>query len=329
MPKQLLDLVGGRSLLAQTVDRLHGLIPADRIFVITNRDLVDACRAAVPELPPENVVGEPVGRDTAAAVALGAALVKMRDPRGVFCILPADHVLGDLESFRTTLGEAMGLAGREDVLITIGIPPAAPVTGYGYIETGESLGGIFLKARRFVEKPSLDKAQEYLAGGRHFWNSGMFIWSLRAIENAFRRHRPVLAEMLQTLAASRDLDADIEAEYPTLDKISIDYAVMEKAPNIVMARGAFAWDDVGSWTALENHIPKDEDGNVAIGPCAQMECGGNIIYSKDRLTALIGVRNMIVVQSEGVTLVCARDRAQDIKKVVERLRSDGRFDEVL
>lgn len=335
-PKQLLSLVGERSLLAQAVDRLEGLIPPERVYVITNEDLVEASGKAAPELPPENIIGEPFGRDTAAAAALGAALVKAKDPAASFCILTADHIIGDLDLYRATLSEGLDLAQREEVLITIGIQPAEPSTAYGYIEaTNEtySAAGIhFLKADRFVEKPDARTAKEYLDSGRFFWNSGMFVWSVHALQAALARHRPVLAEMIDRLVPTvgkGDFLPALAKEYEALEKISIDYALMEKADNILMARGTFAWDDVGSWPALENHFDPDAEGNIAIGDCAAVEADGNIVYSKGRLTALIGVKDLVVVQAEDVTLICPRERAQDIKKMVEKLRQTGGYDHVL
>lgn len=335
-PKQLLSLVGEKALLAQAVDRLEGLIPHERILVITNQDLVEATRKAAPYLPPENIVGEPVGRDTAPAVALAAALVKARGPHGVFCILTADHIIGTLDVYRSTLRDSLEVAARENVLITIGIQPTEPATGYGYIQTGERYHfdgrTLFHRARRFVEKPDIATAKTYVASGEYAWNSGMFIWSVQSIESAMLKHRPGIGAIINIIrdgAKNGKLQETLTAVFSTVEKISIDYAVMEKADNIIVAKGVFAWDDVGSWTALENHFPKDDDHNTLIGRCVTIDAKGNIVFSKDRLTTLIGVNDTIVVQSEGVTLVCPRDRAQDIKQLVMKLRASGSYDEVL
>lgn len=335
-PKQLLSLVGGKPLIVRAVDRLEGVIPPERVYVITNADTVAATREVAPELPPENIIGEPIGRDTAAAIALGAALVKARDPGGAFCVLTADHIMGDLDVFRSTIREGLSLASREDLLITIGIRPAFASTGYGYIESGESLaeneGVVFLRARRFVEKPDRKTAEEYISSGRFFWNSGMFIWSVRAFASALRKHRPVLADLIERLApvaGTPGFEQAMGEAYERLEKISIDYALMEKADNIAMARGEFAWDDVGSWTALENHLPRDAAGNVAVGSVEELDASGNIVVSDGRLTALVGVKDMIVVHAAGATLVCRKDKAQSVKKIVEKLRASGRYDEVL
>lgn len=335
-PKQLLALVGDKPLIAQAVDRLDGLIAPENVFVVTNADLVEATRQAAPMLPPENIVGEPIGRDTAAAVACGGALVAAKDPNGVFAVLTADQVMGNLDVFSATLAGGMDLAEQNDILVTIGIEPAFPSTGFGYIESGDeygTAGGVqFNKAIRFVEKPDEVTAQSYLDTGKFFWNSGMFIWSVPALEKAFSAHCPEMKELMDVLtayAARGEMVQGLDATYPKLGKISVDYALMEKADNIVMACGTFVWDDVGSWPALEGHFPQDGAGNTQIGCCELMDSKNNIIYSKDRLTAVIGVDDLIVVQAEGVTLVCPKDRAQDIKQMVVALREKGGYEELL
>ncbi len=335
-PKQLLALVGDKPLIAQAVDRLEGLVPPENVFVVTNAELVDATRAAAPLLPPENIVGEPVGRDTAAAVACGGALVKAKDENGVFSVLTADQVMGDLDVFSATLRSGMDLAEQNDILVTIGIEPTFPSSGFGYIESGAAFASEenieFRKAVRFVEKPNEATANEYLSTGRFYWNSGMFIWSIPALEKAFTAHCPEMAGLMKTLtgyAKDGKIAEGMDATYPDLGKISVDYALMEKADNIVMACGTFAWDDVGSWPALESHFPQDENGNTKIGQVETLNADGNIVLSKDRLTAVIGVKDLIIVQADGVTLVCPKDRAQDIKQMVAALRENGGCDELL
>ncbi len=335
-PKQLLALVGDKPLIAQAVDRLEGLVPPENIFVVTNAELVDATREVTPLLPSENIVGEPIGRDTAAAVACGGALVKAKDKNGVFAVLTADQVMGNLDVFSATLKGGMDLAEQNDVLVTIGINPTFPSTGFGYIESGDMIasqdGVEFRTAVRFVEKPDEATASEYLSAGTFYWNSGMFIWSVQALEKSFAAHCPEMKALMDTLAGYASdgrIVEGMDATYPNLRKISIDYALMEKADNIVMACGTFAWDDVGSWPALESHFPKDESGNTKIGTVETLNADGNIVYSKDRLTAVIGVQDLIVVQAEGVTLICPKDRAQDIKQMVVALREKGNFEELL
>lgn len=335
-PKQLLSLVGDEPLVAQAVRRLETLVAPERVFIVTNADLVGSIRAVVPSLPAENIVGEPFGRDTAAAVTLGAALVATRDPGAAFCVLTADHVIKDAARFRRTLGDAFRMAMSSDCLVTIGIKPAFPSTGYGYVECAEAIPfegeTRFFKALRFVEKPDAETARQYAASGRYSWNSGMFIWSLTALGRAFGRHSPALGGLLKRLkpaVGAPDFAGRLRTEYERIEKISIDYAVMEKADNIVMARCDFDWDDIGSWTALENHFPRDEAGNVVAGCAETMDAKGNIVFSRDGLTALVGVDNLVVVRSGPVTLVCRRDSVQDVKKLVQKLRAQGRFGEWL
>jgi len=335
-PKQLLALVGDKPLIAQAVDRLDGVVPPENVFVVTNADLVEATQKAAPMLPPENIVGEPIGRDTAAAVACGGALVAANDPDGVFAVLTADQVMGNLDVFAATIKGGMELAETHEILVTIGIQPTFPSTGFGYIEAGDDFetaeGVQFKKAVRFVEKPDEPTAQSYLETGQFLWNSGMFIWSVPTLRNAFEKHCPEMKNLMDELsgyAARGEIFQGLETIYPTLGKISVDYALMEKADNIVTACGTFLWDDVGSWPALEGHFPKDDNGNTLIGDCRTFDSSGNIIYSKDRLTAVIGAENLVVVQADGVTLVCPKHRAQDVKQMVTALREEGRRNELL
>ena len=327
-PKQLLALAGGKPLILQAVDRLRGIVPPERTLIVTNQALATTIREMVGEGSPVGVLGEPVGRDTAAAIAAGAAWIKRRDPNAVFCVLTADHIIGDLPVFRDTLTRGLALCAQRDVLMTIGIEPSGPSSAYGYIEAGdlwEKSGSIeFFIAKRFVEKPDAKTAEEYLATGRYAWNSGMFAWSVRSIQKAFSEFRPVLADKIEAWSASADdraFQAALERDFPGLEKISIDYAVMEKAKNIVVCKGAFAWDDVGSWPALEAHLPKDGQGNAALGDVEILESGDNIVVSEGRLTALVGVRNLVVVQADGVTLVCEKNRSQELKALLAKLRA--------
>ena len=335
-PKQLLRLLGERTMLQMAVDRISESMPIENILVLTNQSLVDASRAAAPELPPENIIGEPVGRDTAPAVALSCALIAERNPKAVFSILTADQVMKQIPLFRKTIEEAGNIAAAEEVIVTIGIQPREASTSFGYIETAEeyeSRSGIdFLKAKRFVEKPDIDTARQYIECGNYLWNAGMFIWSADTLYKGLERHSPHLAGMIDRLrpaVGENDFIERVKNEYSRLEKISIDYALMEKSENIVVARGTFEWDDLGSWPALANHIDPDPDGNVIVGDLASIDAKSNIVYSQDRLTALIGVEGLVVVQAEGVTLVCPRERAQDVKRMVNKLAAAGGNEEVL
>lgn len=335
-PKQLLDLAGGKPLILQAVDRLDGLVPSERILIVTNQSLVEPIRTMLGQGSAVGVLGEPVGRDTAAAIAAGAAWIKRRDPDAVFCVLTADHVIGDLPTFRDVLARGLELCASNDVLMTIGIEPAEPSSAYGYIEAGalwRKAGSVeFFRVQRFVEKPTVEKAREYLATKRYAWNSGMFVWSVRNVQKAFAEFRPVLADKIEAWSAcanEAEFIRALERDFPGLDKISIDYAVMEKAQNIVICKGTFAWDDVGSWPALESHLPRDDHDNAVKGDVETLDSARNIVVSDGRLTALVGVDDLVVVQAEGVTLVCSKERSQDIKGLLARLRGQSNRENIL
>ncbi len=331
-PKQFISLFGGRPLLSLAVERLHGLVPADRIFIITAERLVEDTAAAAWNVPRANIIGEPCKRDTAPAIAVACGLVRQRDPDGIVCILTADQLMSDVETFRLTLSDSIKVAAREEVIVTMGIQPDYAATGFGYIEAGDALETrtvtLFHKARRFVEKPDAYTAARYVESGKYYWNAGMFIWKTGTMRKALGEHAPELAQLCDGVAEAGspdDLDALLRRAYPPLRAISIDYAVMEHAQNIVMARGSFGWDDVGSWPSVAGHFSADLDGNVVIGSCEQLEAQNNIVVSENRLTALIGVRGLVVVQSENATLICPRDRAEEVKKLLRRIaeRPDG------
>lgn len=335
-PKQLLALAGDKPLIVQAVERLEGVVRPDHILIVTNAALVEPIRELLGPESPVSILGEPVGRDTAAAIAAGAAWIQQRNHDAVFCVMTADHIIGDLPIFKASLAQGLELCANHDILMTIGITPSEPSSAYGYIEAGDlwnQVGGIeFFRAKRFVEKPTVEVAKEYLATERYSWNSGMFIWSLESLRKALKSFQPELAERVGDWAhceSEADFQNALERDFPALPKISIDYAVMEKADNIMVCRGTFAWDDVGSWPALEAHLPQDSAGNAIRGDVEALSSARNIIVSEKRLTALVGVENLIVVQTEGVTLVCGKDHAQDIKQLIARLRAQKNREGVL
>ena len=328
-PKQLLPIVGDKAMLAQTVERLESLVPVKNIFVITNSEQRAAVLEVCPELDPKKVIGEPVGRDTAAAVGLATILVKQEDPNASFAMLPADAVIHDADGFRSTLETAFNAAETNPLLVTIGIKAAYPATGYGYIQQGERLSqapddAVFY-VKRFVEKPKLEVAKSYLESGDYFWNAGMFVWSVASISAKLEKHTPSLWNALKAiddgLNKSVSIDQLMATHYPNLEKISIDYAIIEKADNIAMVESQFDWDDVGEWPAVERHYPVDEMGNVARGLVNLQQSKNNIVFSRDEnhLIALLGVQDLIVVKTEDATLVCHKEKAQDIKALVKTI----------
>ena len=328
-PKQLLPIVGDQAMLAQTIDRLDGLVPAKDVFVITNVEQRAAVLEVCPELDPAKVIGEPVGRDTAAAVGLATILVARENPNASFAMLPADAVIHNAEGLRSTLETAFAAAEANPVLATVGITAAFPATGYGYIQQADALGEFAGRAvfnvKRFVEKPDLATAQSYLDSGDYFWNAGMFVWSVASITAELAKNTPSLWSALQAidsgLAAGTAIDPLLEAHYPSLEKISVDYAIIEKAENVVMVESGFDWDDVGEWPAVERHYPADESGNVVRGSTHIQDSSNNIVFSRDddHLIALLGVQDLIVVKTDDATLVCHKDKAQEIKALVQAI----------
>jgi mannose-1-phosphate guanylyltransferase len=326
-PKHLLPIVGDAPMLAQTVDRLEGLVPPEDVFIITNAEQREAVLESCPKLLSERVIGEPQGRDTAAAVGLAALLVEHAHSGAAFALLPADHVIIDGAGFRAVLEGAFEAAESDDSLVTIGIQPNFPSTGYGYLKQGEtvkSCSRAVHRVERFVEKPDLQKAEQYLDQGVYFWNAGMFVWRPSVILSAIQKYAPELSSGLDKLSQSWQKSGSIveamQQVYPHLQKISIDYAVMEKAEGVVMLESAFDWDDVGEWPAIARHYPADADGNVFKGKGVAIDSSGNLSYAeKGHTISLLGVKDLIVVQSNDATLVCHKDYAQQVKGLAQKV----------
>ena len=334
-PKQLVTLLGNRSFLQQAVDRVLPLVPLKNIYIITNAVQAPQVRKQLPKLPKQNVVAEPVGRDTGAAVTLGAASVGQRSTSAVMAVLPADHVIPEEKKFQQVLADSFDLASRGQVIVTIGIKPTEPATGYGYIRVGNTLPppqGVkpykttFFKAEQFVEKPNFDRALEYVNSGQYRWNAGMFVWSFVTITQGLEKHQPELGAACQRwlkVAGTPKLDRALAKEYPGLKKISIDYALMEHAQNVVVADGSFAWDDLGSWTALARHLKQDAEGNCAVGDFIHVDGARNIIFdarTKNRTPiAVVGLRDSILVQTDDAVLLAHKSQAQKVKEMVKKL----------
>jgi mannose-1-phosphate guanylyltransferase len=346
-PKQLIKLLGDRSFLQQAVDRVSPLVPMKNIFIITNEVQAPEVRKQIPKLPKENVIAEPVGRDTCAAVTLGAALVGARSTTGVMAVLPADHVIPDGKKFQQVLSDAFDLAARGQAIITIGIKPTEPATGYGYIQTGPELPTppgakktktTFFKAERFVEKPHFEKALEYLNSGQYRWNAGMFVWSFVTVTEGLQKHQPEMYAACQrwfkVATKPAKLAKVLAKEYPDIKRISIDYALMEHAQNVIVADGAFEWDDLGAWNALSRHIKSDPEGNCAVADFIHVDGARNIIYdarSKDRRTpiAVVGLRDSILVQTDDAVLLAHKSQAQKVKELVKRMSEDAKLKKLI
>lgn len=325
-PKHLLPIVGDQPMIAQTVERLEGLVQPERIFILTNAEHISAVSNACPQVPPAQIIGEPVGRDTAPAAALAALLVRRHDSQGVLALLAADAAIHDATGFRRTLGAAFAAAAREDYIYTVGIPPAYAATAYGYLrlgkKLGESEGSPWFQVDKFVEKPNQVTADGYIQDGNYLWNAGMFVVRAAVLESAFSQHAPAIAEGMKDLNTRLDKGATLidalGAVYPGLTKISVDFAVMEKADKVAVFKAAFDWDDVGEWPALIRHGKPDATGNITRGEVALHEAHGNIVVTESgHLVALLGVDDLVVVQTADATLVCPKSRAQELKKLLQ------------
>jgi mannose-1-phosphate guanylyltransferase len=344
-PKQLVTLLGDRSFLQQAVDRVLPLVPLKNIIIVTNAVQVPQVRKQLPKLPKQNIIAEPVGRDTCAAVTLGAAVVGQRSTSAVMAVLPADHVIPEEKKFQQVLADSFDVAGRGQVIVTIGIKPTEPATGYGYIRVGNALPPpqgapsyktAFFKAEQFVEKPNFDKALEYLNSGIYRWNAGMFIWSFVTITQGLEKHQPELAAACQRwfkAAGTPKLDKVLAKEYPEIKRVSIDYALMEHAQNVVVADGAFEWDDLGSWTALGRHLKADPEGNCAVGDFLHVDGARNIIFdarTKNRTPiAIVGLRDSIMVQTDDAVLLAHKSQAQKVKELVKKLAEDPKHKKLM
>ena len=331
-PKQLLNLYGDATMLQQTVARIAPLVPPGRVLIITGSDQADAVRAQLPDVPPGNVVAEPCPRDTAPCVGLAAAIVAKRDPDGTMIVMPADHVISPPEPFLRTVRAAVAVVDADPTaFVTFGIKPTHAETGYGYIERGERIGapdGIALhKVAQFREKPDRVTAERFLADGRFAWNSGIFLWRARAILDALATHRPAIAASLDRIAPALGTDdetAVIGREFPGMERIPIDKAVMEKATNVRVMEVVYDWNDVGDWRALTALVPPDASGNTAQGPVHLVETTNTIVVSDGGgLIATLGVDDLVIVQSGGATLVARKDQLDKLKALVEGLDKAG------
>lgn len=326
LPKQFLAVAGKKSLIAETAARLGTLVPPERRLVVAGEEHVALVRKALRNLPPENILAEPVARNTAPCVAWAALEVEKRSPGAVHAVFPADHVIGPAKTFRKTLQAAAEEARTSGALVTFGIRPTFPATGYGYIEQSNEVsrhGSLPVYAvARFVEKPDRARAEQFISAGRFLWNSGMFVWTTTAILSEMRRSTP---ELMRALEKTRD-NAEIVRIYPTLPSVSVDVAVLEKAQSVRVIPADFNWSDVGAWPALPETLPLDAAQNCIAGGATLLveDAKGCVAYGKrGELIALLGVEDVIVVRAGNALLVARKDRAQDVKKIVTRLEKEG------
>src|SRR6266516_3973946 len=325
-PKQLLRLVSERTLLEETVARLEGFVPTERILILTNIEQEKAVRDLLKAFPKQNIIAEPAHRDTAAAVALGAGWIAARDHSATMLVLPADHVIADRAAFQETMKTAAAAAEETGALITIGIKPTWACPGFGYIEQGEPVrlrsdGKIAVhRVVRFREKPNVDLAESFLRKGNFRWNAGMFVWSVPTVLSEFNRHAPELADFISQVRSPKDLDKVLHERFAKLPRISFDYAIMEKTEHVLVVEASFDWDDVGSWQAVAHYFKKDEQGNAANSALTALDSSDNIIFNDGETTvALLGVHNLVVVRTGDAILICHRHQAEKIKNLVGKL----------
>jgi mannose-1-phosphate guanylyltransferase len=319
-PKHHLALFSERTLLSATLDRLAGFVPPERTLVLTGVDQADAVQRLLPELPPENLVVEPLRRDTGAAMALAAGLLARRNPDATAIVLPADHHIPSLESFQYTLRRAVAAARLHSTIVTIAIPPDWPCPGFGYLELGKAHAAP-LSARpvlRFHEKPSLEVATEYLRRGNFLWNAGMFVWPVNVLKQALDDTAPELARFFEALKLTADLEGFLAEHFAAVPKISFDYAVMEKLSGALAVDADFSWDDLGGWPAAGKYLPKDVENNASNAPLRTLDSRDNIVFSSDSTqhVALLGISDTIVVNTGDALLVCAKERAEHIKHLL-------------
>jgi mannose-1-phosphate guanylyltransferase len=337
-PKQLINIVGKSTMLQQTVERLRPLIPAERIWSVTNAEQTIALRKQLPASARKKVLTEPLGRNTAAAIALAAVHIRhAAKGDALMAVLPADHYISQPERYREVVRAALEVARTEEHMVVLGIPPTRPETGFGYIERREppfSVTGfqVFL-VRRFTEKPELNLAKEYVASGMYQWNAGMFFWRLSTFLNALKKFLPKTYELIELLSShigKRSYDAQLKQIYPKLENISVDYAILEKAATatesasevksqVFVIPAEVGWSDIGSWNAVYELITKRPGENILAGLGQTLDAEGNFLWSPGKFIAAIGVRDLVVVETQDALLICPRDRAQDVAKIVKSL----------
>lgn len=335
-PKQFLKLGGDRTLMQSAVDRILPMIPWERIIVVTNAAYTEEVRAQLPQIPSSNIIAEPMKRDTAAAMALGSLVAQYADPEAVVVNMASDHVLKDSDEYRRVITAAADLAANKEYLVTVGITPTSPNVNFGYIEVADEIerhqNYPVLRVESFKEKPDKATAEKFLKSGNYYWNANMYTWHVDTIFDAFARHMPAMMPHLEQIRAAIGTDqfaTVLDLAYREIEKISIDYAISEKAQNLVLIEGDFGWDDVGLWSTVYQLGEKDANQTVAVregsdlSPILAVNSERNLISTNKRLVALLGVSDLVVVDSDDVILVLPREQAADVKKVVELLKEQG------
>ena len=323
-PKQLIKIFGDKTMIQDTVGRLDGLVPKENIFIITNKVQREEIINQLPDIPEKNILVEPFGRNTAACIGLASIMIEEKSKDAITIVLPADHIIKDTVSFQKTITSAAKFANESKGLVTIGIIPTRPETGYGYIQFDDSIVTDNIhKVLTFAEKPNYATAVRFLESGDFLWNSGMFIWRIDAILEEIRKFMPELYSGLESIKKSiyePNFEEVLSNVYGQLRNISVDYGIMEKSQKVFLTKGDFSWSDVGSWEEVYQLSEKNEEGNAIVGKVFTDGTSESYIYSPDKFTAVIGADNFIVINTDDALLICRRDKAQDVKKVIEHLK---------
>jgi mannose-1-phosphate guanylyltransferase len=329
-PKHLLYLCSDHTLLSETCARLQPLIAPDHVMAITVADHAQTVLEHLPGVPPHNIVVEPQGRSTGPCVGLMATLIHKRDPEAIMVSLHSDHAIQDREGFRSVLRAAIE-AAEDDHLVTLGIVPRGPETGYGYIRRGELLGQAAghdaYRVERFTEKPDLATAQSFVRSGRYYWNSGIFVWKVSVILAEIKRSMPDLHAQLMEIAPALDTPrqaAVVERVWQSVNPVPVDIGIMEQADDVVVIPADIGWSDVGCWTSVADLSSADAHGNVLRGEHVALDCQDTFVHSSGRLVAAVGLEGMVVIETADAVLVCPKERAQDVKRIVERLQQEGK-----
>ncbi len=327
-PKQLIRIFGDNTMIQDTVKRLEGLIKNENIFIITNQIQKQSVEDQLSLIPKDNIIAEPFGKNTAACIGLASILIHQKSKNAVTIILPSDHLIHDVEGFQNTLLKAANFANNSEGLVTIGIKPTRPETGYGYIQVvDEEIEEDIFKVQTFAEKPNLSTAKRFIEAGDFLWNSGMFIWKTEVILNEIKLYLPELHDGLLELEKSIEQNNFYETltkVYGQLISVSIDYGIMEKSNKVNLIKGGFDWSDVGSWEEVYQLSPKDENSNASIGGLYAENSFGNYVFNPNKFTAIVGLENIIVIETDDALLICNREHAQDVKNVVEHLKMNNK-----
>lgn len=326
--KQFLKIMSNQSLIQATLKRFHAFIPWDHIHIVSRENQKDELERNLYQVPKENIIYEPIGKNTAPCIGLAALTVEQKDRDGVMIVSPADHLIRNKERFRKTILAAVDLAKKNDSLVTVGIKPTRPSTGYGYIQIDNPIQSSnkniqSFSVKTFAEKPNLATAQRFLESGDFYWNSGIFVFRVSVLLKAIDKYLPELSESLKEIKKHQDKSSYndvLERVYHRIRDISIDYGIMEKVDNVLLVKGDFTWNDLGSWEQVYDLSQKDKDGNAVTGDALILETSNSYIHSSHGVIAVLGLDNVIIVQENGATLVCSRDKVEEIKSIVEKLK---------